>query len=194
MGFISAVPNLAFIALGKMSAESVQDPSRETFATTFITRCALPPKWTTSPTVSPVLVVYPHPHSAVPNAAGHIVTDDPLVFMSVVVSRSSELPSGSLSAPVADPTLFAGASVTFRSSNGRSGRTTTGFQSHASGNGVWAQAPCTPSDSTFDSSDFSAMQTFEVEFRPSLTGLQTRPSPVPLLTPIVGAVLTSVVF
>lgn len=189
------MPNLVFIALDKMSAGSVQDPSRETFATTLITRCALPPKWTTSPTVRPVLVAYPHPHSVVPKAAEHIVIGGPFVFISVVVSRSSELPSGSLSAPVADPTLLVGESVIFRSTNGFSDTTFAYSQSHASRvDNLIADLKRSVSGSCVDFSGFRMSQTFGVGFRPSLTGLRTRTLPVPLITPMVGAIFVSVVF
>lgn len=193
-GFISADPNLVLIALGKMSAGSVHDPSSGTFATTFMTRCALPPKWTTSPTVRPVLVVYPHLHSAVPNAVEHIVTDGTLVLMSVAVSRSSELPSYSLSMPVAGPTLFAGVSVSYRSLNGSSGTSITTLQSHASGKDGCVFTPCYFSGSSFGTLDLFALQTFGVGLTPYRTGLQTRPTPVPLRTPIVGAVLSVLLF
>ena len=144
--------------------------------------------------MEPILITCPRPRSTIPGTTMRVIASNPLIFVSIMMSHSSKLPSNSLSTPITSPALLTSTSIAFHSSGKDSKAAAACFRSRTSKGSIYTRTPYIFSNSAFSSSNFDTVRAFKIKFHPSFANLRAQPSPIPLLAPVIKTILASIMF
>ena len=130
-----------------------------------------------------------------PGTTRRVIANNPFIFVSIMISHSSRLPSNSLSTPITSPALFISKSISAHSGGNSSNAASICPRSRTSQrNDHVTTLGYSTFNSYINSSNFEALRAFKIKSHPSFANLRAQALPIPLVAPVIKTILLSIMF